>query len=97
MIIFSKSVRNVKISSLKDLIIVLFAINVFSKWIIIVYKFNYKPWINNCVGHYNLRYFVLMLLWTNIGAIFMSYFHILILIKYKNNVSKYNKENRFKI
>ena len=48
------------------------------------------PWINNCVGHYNHRYFVLFLTWLMFGCIFVSIFSLPILF-----LSKLKKSDEF--
>lgn len=58
---------------------------------ICVFKMDHHcPWINNCVGHFNHRYFVLFLTWLMLGCIFVSIFSIPILF-----TSKLKKSNEF--
>ena len=58
---------------------------------ICIFKMDHHcPWINNCVGHFNHRYFVLFLTWLMFGCIFVSIFSIPILF-----TTKLKKSNEF--
>ena len=59
---------------------------------ICVFKMDHHcPWINNCVGHFNHRYFVLFLTWLGLGCLYVSMFSVPILF----NSSKLKSSNEF--
>jgi len=54
-----------------------------------VFKMDHHcPWINNCVGHYNHRYFVLFLTWLMLGCIYVSIFSLPILFSSSTKLKK---------
>ena len=60
---------------------------------ICVFKMDHHcPWINNCVGHYNHRYFVLFLTWLMLGCVYVSIFSLPILF---SSSAKLKKSHEF--
>mmetsp|Transcript_11715 Transcript_11715/g.11350 ORF Transcript_11715/g.11350 Transcript_11715/m.11350 type:complete len:345 (+) Transcript_11715:449-1483(+) len=37
----------------------------------ILHMDHYCPWMNNCIGYYNYRYFILFLIWLFLGAVYV--------------------------
>ena len=61
---------------------------------ICVFKMDHHcPWINNCVGHYNHRYFVLFLTWLMLGCLYVSIFSVPLLFMSSTRLKKSNEFN----